>query len=329
MKRLLTRNSLGAAVALLAITSVCNSARAADCNISDARSRVNLNVPAVVQLPINTGSAASGTVLYRKEAPLSVLTGMHKNIDMSCLDAARKRLTGRIPSAQSGKNIFNTNIDGLGLRITVMYHTSDGAQKSWTLPFDATVLDLNNKTISTDDISLRLEVIKTGTVNTSNSMEFRVPYLVALADNLMVVSLTMKVMAAKSFCAIQVANPQVTLPPIEASELAKNSDPTAYPVDISLNCINTQKASINIEGLVDPAKPSIFKNVADDAAASGVGIQMLYNNSVMLPGQAMAISLPTQQNNFALPLTIRYAKTNDKITSGQVKSQITLRINYL
>ncbi|EKM6458177.1 fimbrial protein [Cronobacter dublinensis] len=321
--------SLSGAVAAAMLVSTLHTAKADECKLNTAGDHVNLNVPVAVQLPLTTSSAMSGTVLYKKEAPLSLLSGMHKNINMQCLETIRKKLAGRIPGAQSGKNIYATTVNGLGVRITAIYAKPGAGKKEWAFPFTASGMDLSDKTVSTDDISLRLEVIKTGAVTPSGNMDFRIPSLLTLADNSLVVSLTMRIIAAQAHCAIQIASPQIALPPIDAGKLAQGGKEATYPVSVNLNCINTQKASINVEGVTDATTKTIFKNVAKENAAQGVGIEMLYNGSVMSPDEPLNILLPTQQNTFPLPLALRYAKTNAKISGGQVKTQITMRINYL
>ena len=115
------RHCLSAVVAAALMAGMTHTARADECKLNTAGDRVNLNVPVAVQLPLNTSSAASGTVLYKKEAPLSLLSGVHRNINLQCLEAIRKRLVGRIPGTQSGKNIYATTVNGLGVRITAIY----------------------------------------------------------------------------------------------------------------------------------------------------------------------------------------------------------------
>ncbi|MOA61789.1 hypothetical protein D3C78_1870150 [compost metagenome] len=72
----------------------------------------------------------------------------------------------------------------------------------------------------------------------------------------------------------------------------------------------------------------MFNNIAIDNPAKGVGIEMLYNGNTLTPGTAVDIALPNQ-SNFALPISVRYARLKEKISEGNIKTQITLRINYL
>lgn len=315
------------ALFILATKGMIGSA-AAECPSSTRTDPLNLTVPVTVQMPDNAISAPVGTVLYKKEASLAQLTGTHRDITGACVEQLRKNLNGRISARQSGFNTFATSLPGLGLRITVIYDKAGRPHKEWVLPFTAPVADLTRAGLTTDDVRLRLEMVKTGTLE-SGMLNLRLPSLLSLNDNSLVVNLALTVLAAKAHCTIQVPNPQIALPPIDATALASNAPKQRYPVGVNVLCLNTRKASISIEGINDSQTASIFKNVSPEDPAGGVGIEMLYNGSVMLPGKAMDIALPQQQSGFAVPLAVRYAKTNEKITQGKVKAQITLRINYL
>ncbi|WP_313081322.1 fimbrial protein [Atlantibacter sp.] len=315
--------------ALLTVLMLNNAAAAepGDCKTRNSDAQ-NLTVPVTVQLPLRTTTAPAGSVLYKKEASLAQLTGSHHNLTGACLEKIQKMLSGRIAASQQGSGVFATALPGLGLRITVIFDKPGQAKKEWVLPFNAPMANISNAVVSTDDIKLRLEAIKTGVIQ-SGTVNVRLPSLLALSDNSLVVNLAMTVLTPKAHCTIQVPNPQIDLPPIDSSVLEKNSSIAAHPVNVSLSCLNTQQASINVEGINDSQSASIFKNVSEDNPASGVGIEMLYNQSVMIPGHPLDISLPQQQNGFSLPLSVRYARTQQKVSTGKVKAQITLRINYL
>ncbi|CCJ86912.1 protein [Cronobacter dublinensis 582] len=316
------------ALLVFATKGMVSNAAAADCLSSARTDPLNLTVPVTVQMPGNAIAAPVGAVLYKKEATLAQLTGTHRDITGACVEQLRKNLNGRISARQSGFNTFATSLPGLGVRITVIYDKAGRPRKEWTLPFSVPVVDLARAALTTDDIRLRLELVKTGALE-SGTLNLRLPSLLSLNDNSLVVNLALTVLSAKAHCTIQVPTPQINLPPIDAAALASNASKQLYPVGVNLLCLNTSKASLSIEGLNDPKTASIFKNVSQEEPAGGVGIEMLYNGSLMVPGRPMDITLPQQQAGFSVPLAVRYAKTNEKITKGKVKAQITLHINYL
>jgi len=287
----------------------------------------NLTIPVTIQMPAQSATASVGTVLYKKEASLAQLTGSHHLITNECVNKLKKVLAGRMTSAQSGAGIFTTPYAGLGIRITLIFDKANRPHKEWILPFNNPVTDLTYDAITTDDIKLRIEAIKTGPLK-GGAENVQLPSLLSLSDNSLVVNLAIKILAAKSHCTIQMLNPQIDLPPIDAKTIDKQKRSKTYPANISLNCLNTQKASINIEGNNNVNIPSVFNNIATDNPAKGVGVEMLYNDSTLTPGNPIDIALPNQ-TNFSLPISVRYARLKEKITEGNIKTQITLRINYL
>lgn len=320
----------------LAAMLVCGSifcmsafaAQAEECQSEKRTEPLNLTVPVTFSLPMKAATAPTGTVLYKKEASLAQLTGTHKPVTAACIERFRQSLVGRISLSQSGHNTYATSLPGLGLRITVIYDKPGATHREWALPFNAPVGDVTQKNLTTDDIKLRLEAVKTGAI-TNGTLAITLPSLVSLSDNSLMVSLALNVISAKAHCAVVMPAPQLELAPIDASELMANRNMTNWPVSVSLQCLNTQKASIRIEGVNVENKPSIFKNLATESPAQGVGIEMLYNGIVMTPGHPVDITMQQQQNGFSLPLAVRYARAGEKITGGKVKSQITLHINYL
>lgn len=302
-----------------------SATQSTDCRTRQHVNPLNLTAPITINLPLATTTAEIGTVLYSKESSLAELTGSHYTISQTCLENARQRLAGRISASQRGQDIYSTTIPGIGVRITVIFDKAGAVRREWSLPFNVTLAEFPADDLTSDDIRFRLEIIKTGDV-AGGIQSFTLPSLVSLSDGSMVINLAMVVVAPSAHCEIQIPSPQVTLPNIETNDLRSGSS-THWPVSVNLECQNTRKASIRIEGLYAANKPSAFKNIATDNPAEGVGIEMLYNDSTMMPGQPVELTL--QQSRFALPLSVRYAKTAEKIIGGNVKAQITIHINYL
>lgn len=314
--------------AAVMLSALAFTASGHDCKTQDRPTPLNLTIPLTVQIPDKAGAAPVGTVLFVSEKSLAQLSGSHHEIATACLGEIQRMLNGRMSTAQSGNHVFSTSLPGIGLRMTVIDDQPGRAKKEWILPFNTPFSTVADRPVSTDDIKLRIEVIKTGIIQ-GGTMTIRLPALISLSDNSLVVNLAMTVLSASAHCAIVVDQPQIELPPINTQELTRGADKKNYPVSVNLQCMNTSRASINIEGTTEPQNITVFKNVVAENPASGVGIEMLYNGSVMTPFRPIDMVLPTQQMNIPLPLSVRYARTEQPVTEGKVKAQITLRINYL
>jgi type 1 fimbria pilin len=311
---------------LLGITAFTASAH--ECQPNDRSAPVNLTVPLTVQMPTKSGTAPVGSVLFVKEASLAQWTGTHREISPTCLSALKRWLNGRMNTMPAGKNIFSTAIPGVGLRITVIYDKPGAARQEWVLPFN-TLLNENTQTVvNTDEINIRLEVVKTGAISGGN-INVNLPSLISFSDRSLIINLSLNVLAARAQCSILLAQPQIELPPISMKDIENNVHNNAYPVEMNLQCLNTRQASIDIEGATNETTPSVFNNIVSEHSATGVGIEMLYNGSVMTPHRPVEIIMPQQHLSIPIPLAVRYAKSGPVITSGKVKAQITLRINYL
>ncbi|EPE7079374.1 fimbrial protein [Cronobacter sakazakii] len=315
-----------AAVAVMILKGSLTPVYATDCLI--AKKPSNLTVPVTVNLPDNITSLPTGSVIYKREASLADLSSSHDVISTECKSKISRILNGKMPTRQNGQDTYATALPGLGIRITLIYEKPGSAHREWTLPFSTQMRDLSDKTITSDDIKLRLEAIKTGPITSGGVLNFRIPSLIALNDSSFVVNLVMALISPKAHCMIQIAEPQIDLPPVKLSDLKNGGGKTVQPVNVNLLCMNAHQASLNIEGLVDANNPTVFKNVAPDSHAENVGIEMLFNGTVMHPSLPVDLTLPNQ-SSYSLPLSVRYAKTGEQMTGGKVKAQITLRINYL
>lgn len=288
----------------------------------------NLTVPVAMTLPDAITTVPTGSVIYQKEASLAQLSGVQETISSECQEAIKNTLSGRIPTSQTGKGTYATAVPGLGIRVTVIYDKPGAPHEEWVVPFSTRPQAFGNKNVTTDDIKIRFEAIKTGNIHQSGIVTIRIPSLIKLSDNSLIVNLALSLKAPAAHCMIQVDSPQIDLPAVTISELVNERDKRGQPVDVTLNCINTSRASLSIEGVIESQHPTIFKNLLTENSASGVGIEMLFNGSVMTPGVPMDIALP-EQPGYLLPLSVRYKKTDSTPSGGKVKTQVTLHINYL
>ena len=301
---------------------------AKECSPTVRPDLLNLTVPVSIDLPTRTESAPTGTVLYSKEASLAQWSGNNHLISATCSEKIRQSIMGRMGTSQNGDNTYATSLPGVGLRITVIYDKAGAGRKEWILPFSQSLADITHEPLKTDDIKLKIDIVKTGQIRGEGG-EFNVPSLIALSDRSLVVNLRMLIRAAKAHCAIIMPEPQVELVPVKKSELVQKGNSPVYPLSINLQCQNTQYASLSIDGQFSDNKQTVFKNSAAENAAQGVGIEMLYNGIAISHNKPVDINLSQQQDNYPLPLSVRYGKSEDDISDGKVKAQITLHVNYL
>lgn len=302
------------------------SVSAETCKVNHTQS--NVTIPLTVQLPDNISVLPVGSILFKKEATLSQLSNVHGVISSDCKEQFKRFLIAKLSAPQIGKDIYATALPGIGIKLTVIYDNPGDAHQEWTPPFNLQLQNISNKEISTDNIRFRLEIVKTGEIGAGGMIHFNAPALMVLSDNALVVSLVMTLIMPKAHCTIQLASPQIELPAIKTSELKTSKAMPDVAVNVSLSCINVNKASIRVDGMTNKDRPTIFENVAPETPAKNVGVEMLFNKSVMKLNNPIDLIVP-QQKSYPLPLSVRYAKTESNVTGGKVKAQITIHIDYL
>ncbi|QFG76692.1 hypothetical protein DMB90_10900 [Raoultella planticola] len=97
-------------------------------------------------------------------------------------------------------------------------------------------------------------------------------------------------------------------------------------IDIALSCTAGTKVSLRVDGTAENSAKGILKLSAVPGAASGVGIQLLYNNSPL----ALASLLPigTAGTTMTIPLQARYYQTQSTVTPGAANSYATFTMTY-
>ncbi|WP_336284377.1 fimbrial protein [Citrobacter arsenatis] len=313
-------------LAVLIFLGITSSARAEECTASSVKP-INMTVSSTITLPQTAVTATPGTVLYIKESSLSALSGIHSPVT-PCMKHLTSMLQSHITGSHSGNNIIATALPGLGLRITVILNKAGLPHKEWELPFNISLNHVQSQALTTDDFRIRIEAIKTGEIQ-GETLMLHFPALLSLDGNTLVVNLSLTIIVAKAHCAIEVVRPQISLPPVTTRELLQYKPIATTPLAVSLHCLNTRRTSISVEGITSTENTNAFSNMEKENPAEGVGISISYNDRVMPPNTPMDILLPTSQETYILPLAARYIRIGKKIKGGKLKTQITLRINYL
>lgn len=111
----------------------------------------------------------------------------------------------------------------------------------------------------------------------------------------------------------------------------KGSTPgDAYTQSFSLpmTCNAGTQVSVRMEGDIYDATRGVFNTTSGDNAATGVGIQLLYNNQPMALGADVAVGNASAGGGFTVPLKARYYQTGDRITTGTENGVLSFTMIY-
>lgn len=311
---------------ILTIILLCSYANAA-CLITD--STFTTNISDNITLPQNIGRIPTGSVLYKKESLLSTNAGNQLVSQDDCVSTLHNMLSGKIASSEVGSNIYATNIEGVGIRLTLIIDKPGVGHREWLIPFRFNINSFSKEKITTQNIKIRVELIKYRDIKLNNAKIIYMHDVISSADKKIIVNFILNVLANHSYCKVHVLSPQITLPDVYVSVFKATNVTRSFPVYLNMDCENVQRATLTIEGQLNLGSETVFRNLEINTPAKGVGIELLYNHQVIKAMHAVNIPDSELSGNALLPLSVRYAKVNDKVEPGEVKSKITLHFNYL
>lgn len=98
--------------------------------------------------------------------------------------------------------------------------------------------------------------------------------------------------------------------------------------NISLNCNTGTSVNFKIEGNAQNASQGILSLNGGAESASGVGIQLLHNNSPLPLSTMINTGTAATEGEYSIPLQARYYQTQSAVTSGTANSSATFTLTY-
>ena len=236
--------------------------------------------------------------------------------------------TGIFSKATSLSGVYETNVPGIGIRVTTEYGTIRNEHltpKGQWQNLSSGVVEL----VKTE------ERAQSGVLNTGVIMNWSVgdgpgsAYTMPVSKwNLVNGSIT--VLA----CAIQSGNslafPIGDVQADQFTQLGTHSQQTST-ANLKLDCDADANINVTLTGTQNPdtTDDSVLElsNQGDDKVASGIGVQLLYNDTPLELNKMLNLKRSAGgQESF--PITARYIQTKDKVRAGQANATATLNLTY-
>ena len=139
-----------------------------------------------------------------------------------------------------------------------------------------------------------------------------------------------------SLQACTVNNPAINVPLGTTSSSAFTgigSTANTQTFNVSLTCSQAASAKITLSpgssGAYNAANGVINLDPSTTGTvATGVGIQLLYNNAVAPLNSAISVGSLTAAGNLTVPLSARYYQTASKVTGGVANGTATFTMTY-
>ncbi|HDS6850950.1 TPA: fimbrial protein [Enterobacter cancerogenus] len=229
-----------------------------------------------------------------------------------------------------GDNVYSTNVEGVGIRITNGTYFSNPPATKYIL----NVAGLSSFPVSVDLV--KTGDIKTGTLTTGNVGSY---YIADYYSYAKLATMTNVIMSSGNSitplaCSISSGSLSYNMGNVSVNDF---SDTTGFSPDkvvtqdIELNCDANANVNLTLDGTqnVDSTDPSILSlsNQGQQGVAQGVGVQLLYNNVPLKINNVL--KLKTSSGGLeSFPITARYIQTKNKVAAGTANATATLNITY-
>ncbi|MBG6246620.1 fimbrial protein [Candidatus Symbiopectobacterium sp. 'North America'] len=256
------------------------------------------------------------------------------------------KASGTFDSMLNGRRVYKTNVDGIGYAISgsttacagenaavtgsnTMFGNSNTAtlfqntsgiispmlNGSVTVTFYKTAPETGSGTIAAQTVG--------ALVLLSNSVLWQSP---EASVNINAFTITTPA------CKLTTASIAVDMKDVDKKEFnGKGSTPEdAYTQSFNLpmTCNAGTQVSVKMEGDIYDAPRGVFNTTSGNNVATGVGIQLLYNNQPMALGSDVTIGTSSAGGGFTVSLKARYYQTGDRITTGTANGMLSFTMTY-
>ncbi|WP_085653767.1 MULTISPECIES: fimbrial protein [Lonsdalea] len=278
-------------------------------------------LPSSLTLPANT---AVGKVVYTSEAATTSMTSSDTGDYTFTTQWA-----GESPTRSSyGNNVYETGIAGLGFRVKGVFRTNQPKTLTIYWPDNSDTVTLTGSTTPAEQDAY-LELIVTS--NDVASGEFDLSAIIAnmhFDEVDWAVSFSGTTTVTATSCEVNTYDTSVDLGTAYTKNLTEVGT-TAQTTDFSINMTcsaSTLKPSITFSGTPDSNVSAVFSN--DSGTATGVGVQLLYGDTVITPDTVLSLGKPTSTSATDYDFKARLYQTASTVTAGSVDTTVTFTVDY-
>lgn len=274
-----------------------------------------------------------GNVVVQRDTPVGTILATQGSGPIfggstvfGCMDTPYTYATmlGMFTSPSGIANVYNTNIPGVGIKITnssgtnsYPYTIAEGSNTYMNYPNGGPVINL----IKTSTGAVGAGAITIGPVAYVGFLGTPMEEFDMGNSNIIPVA-----------CSINTPNILVPLDNVLASDLTAVGT-TAKPqvFNVGLDCDAGARVNAQLTGTsnTDTDAPGVLQlsNAGGANVATGVGIQILYNNAPVVLNQNVVLKT-SNGGQESFPFTAQYYQTKTAVTSGSANATATLILTY-
>lgn len=334
----------------------------AECSFHGAESFKTTNVPidmgVIVVLPSDPVGKVIATKHFKTTAYRSP-TALHMRCPLNDVLSIKAELTKN--NIKNGFNSFDTNLAGIGIRISTRSTPKFAPfvlagpypyESYYAPPISVDVVDVSPINLAEIVEEIVVELVKTDSrVSTGylDSGQYSRLYPVISDSNAWLTTYMNLGGSQIVMPQCQVLDPQgrnIQLPNVSIQSFKGMGSTAAETVfDVLVSCADTAvtagnksffKLNITADYVREIKFPTIMQNIAGDASARGVGLELLFiganrEQKSVERGRRIEI-MPVEAGSSQLiriPFMIRYIQSGNSVSSGDVRSYVTFTFEYL
>ncbi|WP_320460169.1 fimbrial protein [Lelliottia sp. CFBP8978] len=275
-----------------------------------------------------------GDILYSQRATLSDLT--KSSDELACSDKLGVlNVTGILAGREVGKRVYQTSVPGIGIRI-FYYNNQPGIGNTLkAIPFNDISVVNKNKPLRPENITLKIELVKTGPIASVPVLLFHQAALLrfAVKNDTTIVNLQLMATLPETVCNFDSQQTVFHLPAQPAASISERKTHFRYPIPVKISCNGEPHLmTVTLNGDAYDASQGIFNIENVQGSAQGVGVQFWYRALPIRTGKPLQIFSPgrlTVNNQIILPFFVSYVRTKNDITPGRISVGAVLHIDYL
>lgn len=277
-------------------------------------------------------SFSLGDVIVQRDAPIGsvIATGKVPNPNFAACTAGPGQMNFAMvyngANTTSMPGVYRTNVPGVGISLA---NQNNGGYFDFSSPASFRSIDgigfygnaYNN-----------LKLVKTGDI-TSGVLAPGVIGTIYGDDKITAIQIsTPAVTIVSAACSISTPKVNVPLEDVLAGSLTSIGS-TAKPkkFDVGLSCNAGARVNAMLTGVqnTDSSAAGVLQltNAGSEGVATGVGIQILYNNAAMALNNNIVLKTSVGGQEM-LPFTAQYYQTKNSVTSGSANATATLNLTY-
>ncbi|MFP1746133.1 fimbrial protein [Lonsdalea quercina] len=289
-----------------------------------------ITLPSSLVIPANT---EIGTIVYTSDA---ISTSMKDGKSSTSAFASEYATSPTLSSY--GNNVYETGITGLGFRLRGVFQTpaQSGIEQYYSVSTaQPSYYWLGSQTTSYEQYTY-LELVVIGNSVESGSLDlsgvtarlrFNYDSTNSSSESTWLIYLSGTTEVTSASCEVNTYDTSVDLGTMYTQNLkAAGSTSNTTDFTINLTCSSSLVPNITFSGTVDSNNNNIFAN--DSGTATGVGIQLLYDNIAITPDTAVSLGTVTSTSATDYDFKARLYQTTNTVTAGSVDTTVNFTLEY-